>query len=85
MFSGKCDGILVYVRENLISRRLDSLSKQTDIQAVPFELNVRKKKWLILTIYKRPKHNSQYFIKEISKLIDRYSKFDQVLILGDFN
>ena len=85
MFSGKCDGILVYVRENLISRRLDSLSKQTDIQAVPFELNVRKKKWLILTIYKRPEHNSKYFIKEISKLIDRYSKFDQVLILGDFN
>ena len=51
----------------------------------PFDLNVRKKKWLILAIYKPPKQNSQYYIEEISRLIDRYSKFDYVLILGDFN
>ena len=57
--SGNCDGILVYVTENLISRRLGLHIKQTDIQVVPFELNIRKEKRLVLTIYKVQKQNSQ--------------------------
>ena len=49
----------MYVTENLISRCLGLHIKQTDIQVVPFELNIRKEKWLVLTIYKVQKQNSQ--------------------------
>ena len=42
--SGNSGGILVYIRDDLISRQLDVLSTHPDIQVVPFELNVRKQK-----------------------------------------
>ena len=40
---------------------------------------------MILSIHRPAKQTSQYFIEEISKLIDQCSKFYSVLLLGDFN
>ena len=39
----------------------------------------------MLTVYKRPKQNSQLFVEEVSQLIDRCSRFDNAMVLGDFN
>ena len=61
--SGNSGGILVYIRDSLISRQLDVCSAHPDMQVVPFELNVRKKKWLILTIYKPPMQNPQLLLR----------------------
>ena len=52
------------------------------MEVLPLE---SKKKWLILSIDKPPKQNSQDFVDKLCKLIDRYSKVGNVLILGDFN
>ena len=73
--SGNSNGILVYIRDSLISRQLDVHSTHPDMQFVPFDLDVRKDNWLILAICKLPKQNPQLFVEEISQLIDRYWKF----------
>ena len=39
----------------------------------------------MLAIYKPPKQSSQLFVEEISQLIDRYSRFDNVMALDDFS
>ena len=52
---------------------------------MPVEINARKQKWLVLPIYRPPQQNSEYFVEEISKLIDKCSRYDNVMALGDFN
>ena len=51
----KSGGILVFVR-------LNSFALPTDIQILPFELNLRKEKWLVVAIYRPPKQNCSYFL-----------------------
>ena len=82
--SGYSGGILVYVRDSLLSKCLGLVSTRPDIQVVPIEINVRKQKWLMLPIY-RPPQNSGYFVEEISKLIDKCSRYENVIVFGDFN
>ena len=77
--------MLVHVRDSLLSKCINLIGTHPDIQVVPFEINVRKQKWLILPIYRPPQQNSEYFVGEISKLIDRYSRYDNAMVLGDFN
>lgn len=58
-------GILVYVNEQFLSKKVTSLSIPGDIQAIPIEINLRNKKWLFLPIYRPPSQNEAYFIEQI--------------------
>ena len=70
--------------ECLLSKYVNFVDTPRDIQVVPIEINVRKQKWLILPIYRPPQQNSEYLVEEISKLIDKCSSYDRVMVLGDF-
>ena len=57
-----------------------------NIQIIPFELNLRNGKWLFVSIYKPPMQNNQYFFIILSDLLNFYSnKYDNKVVLGDFN
>ena len=57
-----------------------------NIQIIPFELNLRKEKWMFICIYRPPVQNKQYFLENLSMIVDYYSIiFDNHIILGDFN
>ena len=57
-----------------------------DIQIIPFEINLRKEKWLFVSIYKPPSQSNQYFLDLLSDLLDFYSEdYDNKVILVDFN
>ena len=50
------------------------------------ELNLRKQKWVIITIYKPPVQDVRYFLYNLSLIIDYYSRlYDRYLVMGDFN
>ena len=79
-------GILVYVKSRLPSRRLTQYLLPNDIQAIAIELNLRKEKWLVVSIYKPPSQNNKYFLEELTKMIDYYSNiYEKQVIMGDFN
>ena len=42
--SRNSSGVLVYVRDSLLSKQLNVIGTQPDIQVVPFDINVRKQK-----------------------------------------
>ena len=55
-------------------------------QIIPFELNLRKEKWMFICIYRPPVQNKQYFLENLSMIVDYYSIiFDNPIILEDFN
>ena len=57
-----------------------------DIPAIPFEINLRKEKWLFISVYKPPSLNNQYFCDSLSELLDFYSSiYDNKVVFGDFN
>ena len=52
--SSRSRGILVYVKSSIPSRRPPCENLCDSIQAVPFEINLRKEKWLVISIYCPP-------------------------------
>ena len=37
----------------------------SDIQVTPFELNLRKEKWMFISIYRPPSQNKKYFLDKL--------------------
>ena len=82
----KSGGLLVYVRSYLPLRQLTKHKISSNIQALVFEMNLRKEKWFFLSIHKPPSQNCQYFLDSLHNIIDFYSGiYDNHIVLGDFN
>ena len=52
--SNKQGGLLIYIKAHLPPRLLPNLISPKVIQTVPFELNLRKEKWIFVCIYRLP-------------------------------
>ena len=79
-------GILVYVKSSVPLSCLSFEELCISIQAIPFDINLRKGKWLVISIYRPPSQNSEYFLKSLTKIIDYFANTDDNhLILCDFN
>lgn len=84
--SDKSGGLLLYAREELSVRKLQCPHLHKDIQCIIVELNLRKQKWLLISVYRNPKQQIRFFLEEISKLIDYYSSdYENLICMGDFN
>ena len=58
----------------------------SDTQAIPFEINLRKKKWLFVSATKAPSLNNQFFYDSLSQILDFYSSiYDIKVVFSDFN
>ena len=77
---------LVYINSSIPSRQLHCRNLNLSIQAVPFEINLRTDKWLVISVYRPPSQKSEYFFNELDKMINYYSvSYDNHVIAGDFN
>ena len=84
--SASTGGLLTYVNCNIPSRQLKYLLTPPDIQCIAVELNLRKQKWLIFSIYRNPSQNLRYFLSHLTALLDYYSEnYENIIIIGDFN
>ena len=79
-------GLLVFVKSSIPARMLCNCKLPPDIQAIPFEINLRKEKWLFITVYKPPSLKNQYFCDSLSEFLDFYSSiYNNKVVFGDFN
>ena len=79
-------GILLFVRESLITRLLSRHSFPHDFEILFIELNFRKKKWLLFCCYNPHKNLINYQLQELAKGIQIYSSnYDDILLMVDFN
>ena len=84
--NGKGGGIILYVREDVTSKLINSSCTNHDKEYLLVELNLRKQKWLIICNYNPHKTRIKGYLECISKEIDSHSsKYDNFLLLGDFN
>ena len=71
--SPKSGGILVYVKSSIPSRQLNFPNLPYKIQAIPFELNLRKEKWLVLSRYRPLLESLSCFLDSLTNMIDFFS------------
>ena len=68
--NSKNGGILVYVKSSVPSRKLKCDVLLKSIQAIPFGLNFRKEKWLVISIYRPPSQDSKFFLNSLTIILD---------------
>ena len=84
--SSKSGGILLYVKSSIPPRRPSCENLCNSIQAVPFEINFKKEKRLVIPIYYLPLQNRKYFLHHLKKIIDFLADiYGNQSIMGNFN
>ena len=79
-------GLLVFVNNDVLSKYLRSFHLPGDIQAIPFEVNLKQRKLIVFFMYRPPDQNLGYFLSFITGLLDHYLKpYKDFVIMGDFN
>ena len=83
---GPGGGLLMYINQNIASRKLKEHNIPENVEILCVEINLRKQKWVLIGIYRPPNMNETYFMDHLSKVVDLYSKkYDRIVIMGDFN
>ena len=82
----KKGGLMVFVKSHIPSRRFNDFKIPSNIQIMPFEINLREEKWLVASIHNVPSQRNKYFLWYLTYLLQFYStRYEKVIILGDFN
>ena len=77
-------GILIHVKSSIPSRRLPCGKLNYSVHTNPFKINLRKEKWLVISIYRPLSQNSEFSLNNLTKIIDNFAKYDNYLIMGNF-
>ena len=81
--SPKSCRILVYVKSSISPHQLNFPNLPYKIQAIPFELNLRKEKWLVISIYRPPLESLSCFLDSLTNMIDFFSSsYDNFIVRG---
>ena len=84
--TSKCGRMLICIKSSLPSRIVSNFKLLKNIQVIPFDLNLRKEKWLFVSISKPPLQSNNYFLDTLNDLLDFYSGiYDNKVVFGDFN
>ena len=76
----------MYVKSHIPLHQLIRSKTPSNIQAISFEINLRKEKWFFLSIHKSPSQGNQDVLDSLSEINDYYSNvYDNHIILGDFD
>ena len=79
-------GLLTYVKTDIPARQLFHHKFEKDMQVITIEINLRKQKWLVVSIYRPPSQNLVNFLTNLSEALDFYNRtYDNIIVAGDFN
>ena len=79
-------GLLVFVNNDIPCKYLRNFHLPRDTQAIPIEINLNQRKLLVVSIYRPPDQNLDYFLSSITSLLDHYlTIYKDFVIMGDFN
>ena len=79
-------GVLIYIREDIPSKKLTRHAFPDDIEGLFIEINLRKCKWLLMGSYHPPSQSDQHYFDSVGRALDIYNdSYGKFLLLGDFN
>ena len=63
-------GVMIYVREDIPSKKLMKHNLPDDIDGLFIEINLRKCKWLLFGSYHPPNQPDQYYFDSVGRALD---------------
>ena len=79
-------GLLIYVRSDIPSHQLKSFKFSDGVECISFEINLRKKKWVLFSVYRPPTQSQDYLFENLGRALDHYSEnYENFMFMGDFN
>ena len=79
-------GIMLYVRQDIPSKLLSNNDQDSEIENIFVEINLHSKKWLICGTYNSKASHIKNYLQILSQRFNQYfSKYDNIIALGDFN
>ena len=64
---------MVFVKSHIPSRRFNDFKIPSNIQIMPFEINLREEKWLVASIHNVLSQRNKYFLWYLTYLLQFYS------------
>ena len=81
----KGGGLLLYVKED-IPCKIISVNFISEFEAIVLEVNLKKRKWLLLGIYNPHKEMTNTFLNIVGNSLNELClKYENITIIGDFN
>ena len=81
--NNKSGGIPVYIKSSISLRCTSCEELGSSIQALPFEINLRKEKWLVISIHRTPSQCSKFCLNFLILIVDYVaSTYGNHLMLG---
>ena len=62
-------GVMIYVRQDIPSKRLSKHNLPSDIECLRVEINLRKSKWLLCGTYHPPSPADKYYFEHLGRLL----------------
>ena len=81
----KGGGLLLYLQEHIPCKQLQ-VTLESHIEAIFVEINLKKRKWLLICGYNPAKNNISTFLSIIeNKLNELCKKYENIIMMGDLN
>ena len=78
-------GKIVYVKEDLISDRLEKY-ETTNAETICLDLTIQERKWFLLFAYRPESIDRKLFFDELNKTLSKASKdYEHLVVAGDLN
>ena len=76
--------VIAFIREDILCKRLHTTN--SNIEAISFEINLQKGKWLFCGGYNHNNINISCYVNALENSLDNFIKnYHNLVILGDFN
>ena len=69
--------VMIYIREDIPSKRLDTHVSPYDMEGLFVELNFRKCKWLLFGTYHPPSQADIYYFDKLDETFYTYSSYEK--------
>ena len=76
---------MLYIRQDIPSKSLTEIKSDNEIENIFIEINLRSKKWLISGSYNPKLSHIKNPLQEIGKGLYYSSKYENFIVLDDFN
>ena len=84
--TAKGRGILLYIREDIPSKRIKKVTFDESFEEFFIEINLRSKKWLLGCSCNPHRNKITPHLRNVSTALDKLSTgYENVILLGDFN
>ena len=84
--SSEGGGLLIYIRDDIPAKKFKNHPLPKCCEGIFIEIKLRNTNWLVFSGYNPYKRNISTFLKDIEKSLNKYlSKYDNIILLGDFN